>query len=136
MTTTTDVYTGLKTALENGISDLRIYPRQPDVINELPGGMLVPATANPNITFGGTTTVYTVDLIIYVASADTEEAWEKAQNYFDNSGGNSVDAAIAADSTLGGAVQGAFVRQGQTATRGVVGAGDFAVAEFTIEYVR
>ena len=42
MTTTTDVYTGLKTALENGISDLRIYPRQPDVINELPGGMLTP----------------------------------------------------------------------------------------------
>ena len=133
---TTDIFTSLKTTIEAAVSPLRVYPRMPETVNELPAAVLIPQTYDPVQTFGGTLGQYTVELIIYVASASEEQAWEKAQDYLDNSGSNSISAAIATDPTLSGAVAGIFVRAGNAAVREVFGSVNYVTVSFIIEYWR
>lgn len=134
--TTTTIYESLKTTIEAAVSPMRVYPRGPESVNELPAATLIPQTFDPVQTFGGTLASYTTELVIYVASADEELAWEKAQDFLDNSGSNSISAAVATDPTLTASVEGIFVRAGNAAVREVFSGVNYVTVSFIIEYWR
>jgi hypothetical protein len=136
LTTQTDVFDSLKTVIEAGVSGLRVYPRVPSSVNELPAAIIVPVNRDAVITMGGTLSMQTVRISVYVASVDNEQAWETAQNYQGATGSVSIQAAIDSNPTLGGAVDCALIRTTEIVQREAFGAGDYVVAEFTVEIWR
>ncbi len=137
MTTTTDVYAAIASRLETAISGLTVHSGTPSSLNQLPAAVLVPQTFNPLVTMGGVAAYqYTVLLVVYVASADSEQAWHSAQNYLDPTGSNSVEAALEGDHTLGGNVFTCMIRQGEITQRQTAGGGEYIVVEFLLEYWR
>ena len=136
MTTTTEIYAGFATALETIQGLQRMYTGMPDSLNEPPAGVLIPVELDPLIDMGGNHKKYTVQLIIFVSSGNSIQAWNTAQNFLDDSGANSVIAAIEADQTLGGTVDCAFVRSGNAVLREAFGGGDWVAVDFLIEYWR
>jgi hypothetical protein len=132
---TKTIYEAVKTAIEASLS-IRVYAAVPDSPNQLPAAVLIPATYDPIITFGGTQAQYTMTILIYTGSANSQDAWRKAMDYLDNEDARSLDSAIEADPTLGGNVTRAFIRSGNSMTREAFGGGDYVVTEFTLEYWR
>jgi hypothetical protein len=135
MATTTAIHGGIKTALET-ITGLRIYESVPAALNQLPSGIIVPEEFDPLITMGGSVFKYTVNVILFAGSVSTAQAFQTAQNWTDPTGGTSVLAAIAADATLGGTVDCAFIRSAGVVQREEFGGGDVVAAEFVLEYWR
>jgi hypothetical protein len=135
MATTTAIYSGIADALEE-ITGLRVHENMPSSINELPCGVINPVSLDPLITMGGNIFKYEVQVVLFVGSVLTGQAYKTAQNYLDPTGSTSVVAKIDADDTLGGTVTAAFIRSSSIVQREIFGGVDVVSVEFLLEYWR
>lgn len=125
---------GLKTVLET-INGLRVYDTPPDAINETPAAVISLGEINYVVAIGGNAIEATFVVTVYARSAKTGEGWDDLYEFLAPAGTNSIPAAIAAATTLDGAVDQAMVESAENVQRDPDRPGTLT-AEITVRWVK
>ncbi len=94
---------GLVKAL-SAIEGLRVFDHAPDTMHQLPAAIVRLETRKTIETLGGGALMGTMRVETLVAAADAQQAFRALNAFIDPSGASSVEAAVDADPTWGGAV--------------------------------
>ena len=94
---------GLATALAS-VEGLRVYDYEPDGVHELPAAIVRLESREPVETLGGGAVRGSMRVEVLVPAADARQADDVLGAFLEPQGARSIEAAVAADRTWGGAV--------------------------------
>ena len=126
---------GLAAAL-SGIEGLRVYDYEPDGVHELPVAIVRLESREPVETLGGGAVRGSMRVEVLAPTEDARQADETLGAFLEPQGAQSIEAAVAADRTWGGAVDdGRLVRVDKVGRRNVGGVQCLG-ADFCFWFVR
>ena len=131
--TLTDIRDGLVDRLAT-ISGLRVYSSQMNSIQEYPCAVVILDTLDYVIAIGGYSFQGQFRVVMLTDSGIVQDAHEQLDPYLDPSGAQSVTAAILADDTLGGTVDGLVVQTTRNVRR--IPDTDLVAADISVQFVK
>ena len=131
--TLTDIRDGLVTRLQT-ISGLRVYSSHMNSIQEYPCAVVILDTLDYVIAIGGYSFQGQFRVVMLTDSGIVQDAHEQLDPYLDPSGAQSVTAAILADDTLGGTVDGLVVQTTRNVRR--IQDTDLVAADISVQFVK
>lgn len=130
-----DAKDGLGALLSN-ISGLRVLDYPADSINEFPAAVVLFESRDAAQALGGSSFEGKVKVVLLVASAATEEAYDSLDEFMAPLGTNSIEATVDADNTWGSKVDdGRLVSVDNVGNRKLWG-GFYVGADFHFEFVK
>ncbi len=115
---------------------LRVLDHPPASISETPAAVVLFESRDAALTLGGTSFAGRMKVVLAVASASAGEAYRSLEEYTEPSGANSVQAAVDADTTWGGAVDdGRLVSIDNVGARRLWG-GVYTAADFHFRFIK
>ena len=126
---------GLAAAL-SGIDGLRVFDYTPDSVHELPAAIVRLESREPVETLGGGSVRGSLCVEVLVPASDARQADETLVAFVESQGARSIEAAVSADPTWGGAVDDGRLVSVENIGRRKVGGVNCVGAEFRFWFVR
>lgn len=137
MSNYSQVFDGLETVLEAGISGLKVYKHPPDSISHSPAIILVPDSFDPERAFAGNSFEGNVRMIYLLSSADPASGWAQLYDAIDpTTGSKSVIKAIRDNAGIDGKVDSAGVTMVENIGKREYAGGNYFGADFVLTFYK